>query len=428
MRATDDCVAYFKNNIGFARLMEGMYDLYLRYERCYGAVRLVRPTPEEEKTISDFFKRDYYNQALIRIGLADFERQAQKVLSPDIKLETLLEMYFGKRIARRPAPRIVNAFTLYVENELAPRYIGTEAELWLREVSTHVRRGYRVWADRYNLEPKQVARMLEIVSEALTDLPVDKQKIERLSDFSLRFAKDAHFMDISSECGPLFIRALIKRFEVSYPPTPEECSALYYKAGLLTEGVLNTVAIRGLNTRCGDMPDEACAAYDHRNEAHVLTLENVNRITEVTAYGGKAFIMENLTVFSAVSERLTDTKCTLICAENGINPALTLLLDLLCRSGTALYYSGDMDYMGLCRADRFYLAYTKYFIPWRYGKTDYEKIMSDNDFFLPENKKETGLHNEDLASLLSLMRKRGKTAPQSALIPDLAQDIRDMIR
>ena len=414
----DEWVAYFKNN-GFTRLMEGLYDLYVRHERCFGAARLSHPAPEEEKAISEFFKRDYYNQALIRISLADFERQARKVLSPNFTLAALLEAYFGGELIRRPGPQPANAFSLYVENEMTARYKGTEAGEWLREVATHVRRVYRKWADLYRHEPEKVEEMINTVCGALNRLPVKK----RLSAFALETAGDVHALDAANNAGQLFVRALIKKYSAAHPVTPEEYSALYYKAGLLTDGALSYVTARGLTAYRDGFPDEAAGAYDKRNEPYMLTLENLDGITAVEAYGGKAFVMDNLSVFTAVSERTRNVKCTLICAAGGVNCAFTALLDKLNASGAALYYAGGMDYAGLCRADRVYLTYPQRFIPWRYGRDDYEKNLTENDFFPPDSKKDAGLHNETLASLLSLMRKRGKAAAQAGLVPDMAEDI-----
>lgn len=420
MRDLDECVAYFKQNDGFTRLMEGLYDLYVRYERCFGAVRLVRPTHEEEKAISDFFKRDYYNQALIRISLGDFERQVQKLFSPDVLLGPLLEAYTGKRILRRlGGARTASEFSLFVENELLPHYAGTEAEVWLRDVSGHARRSYRVWADRYNNDPKKVAVTIAAVCDALPSLPCKSGQITRFSDFAQKHA-------LEGDASSLFLRALARKFEITCPTAPEDISALYHRAGLLFEGVLSQVTVRGLAAFQNETPDAVTEAYNRRAQPHILTLENLCGITHAEAYGGRAFIVENMTVFSAVNEQTHANPCTLICAGGGLNPALTRLLDLLSASGTALYYSGDVDYAGLCLADRIYLRYPKLFVPWRYAKSDYERILSESDFFSPDYKKDSGLHNEDLAALLSLMRKRGKTAPQSALIPDLIADLQHM--
>jgi uncharacterized protein (TIGR02679 family) len=424
MSIIDECAAYFKNTDGFSRLMSGMFDMYVRYERCFGAVRLSNPTPEEEKAISDFFNRDYYNQALIRISLADFERHVQKKFSGSIQLDALLETYTRRPIMRRTSPRItVNAFSAQVESDLLPMYTETEAGFWLREVIAHTRRTYRKWAEAFTREPQRILGILETVCAALNDLPCLRGEKENLMDFTKRHHENAHAFDINNELGSLLLRALARRFDMPLPSGANESSALYYMAGLLTEGVLNSVVVKGIKGFRGDASDKACDFYNKLGETHVLTLEQLSRFTGAQAHEGKIYIIENLPVYSAVNERIRGKICSMMCIGNGLNAAAVCLLDLLSASGTKIYFSGNMDYSGLALADKVYLRHPKLFIPWRYDKTDYEKILSNNEFFLPDHKRDQGLHNDDLASLLSTMRKRGKTAPQMALVEDLANDL-----
>jgi uncharacterized protein (TIGR02679 family) len=265
--------------------------------------------------------------------------------------------------------------------------------------------------------------MLESVCNALNDLPSQQGEAVSLTEFALRHNKDAHAFDINGELGPLFLRALSRRYDTPYPATSEESSALYYMAGLLTEGVLNRVAVRGLKAWRGETPDIVNDLYNQWGESHILTLEQVSRFSRVQANGGKVYVIENLPVFSAVTEKLHGSPCSVICIENGLNAAALCLLDLLAASEAVIYYSGDMDYPGLALADKIYLRHPKQFRPWRYGKGDYENILSKNEFFLPDHKRDQGLHNDDLAALLSLLRKRGKTAPQMALAEDLVKDL-----
>jgi uncharacterized protein (TIGR02679 family) len=425
MRGLDECVAWLQKDSGFARLMDGLFDMYVRYERCFGAVRLSNPSEEEERAISEFFKRDYYDQALIRIGLAEFERQAQRRFSPELTLAAILESYSRRPLfLRKPDNKATaNAFAMYLESDLMTRYIGTDAEMWVKDLLQHMRRCYRSWTDNYAADPASVTEPLEAICEALNNLPFFTGDRQRLSDFAARFISDAHAYDYNGKYGAFFMRALSKTLDMPVPLSPEEYSSLCWDAGLLSEGVLNRVVIRGLSAWFTEAPDEICAVYNKRREPHSLTLENMCGYTSVAAERNKVYIIEGLNVFSSVNEQTRNANCTLICANNGINAALTFLLDMLTANGATLYYSGSMDYRGLSLADRVYLKYPKAFTPWRYAKSDYERIVSDNDFYLPDNKKDMGLHNEDLAALLSYMRKKGKTAPQAALIKDLVADI-----
>jgi len=421
-----EIIQYFKNDTGFERLMSGMFDLYNRYGRCFSAVRLSRPTKDEEKALSVFFNRDYYDQVLIRIGLAEFERQAQKVFEYEIGLATILEAYIGRPLTSYSEPatetiRYKDAFTRAIRDEVLPKFEDTPAAEWLKEILAHTRRTYRQWADLFSHEPENILSMVSVVCEAVNSLPPAGQLI-RLQDFSAQHIGDSRALDFHSSLGPLFLRALAHQYQAPVPAVLEDSIRLYLQAGLLTDGVLSQVVVIGIQA-----DDEVCEFYDQLGEAFVLTLENLCRIESVQAYGDKVFVVESLHVFSALCERLSGQNCTIICASNGLNPALEHLLELFTQSGAAIYYAGNMDYKGLTLADKIYLRFGKRFVPWRYGKADYDLLFTGSDYLLPDDRKDLAMHNEELASLLSQLRKKGKSASSLPLVSVLAEDVRAML-
>jgi len=415
-------VQYFKDDSGFERLMTGMLDLYNRYGRCFSAVRLPSPSMDEETALSGFFNRDYYDQALIRIGLAEFERQIQKFFEYDGGLDTVLGAYFGRPVATQASEPVSeplkykDAFTRAIRDDLLPRFEDTPAAAWLREMLAHMRRTYRQWADQFPHEPDTVLATVSEVCGAVNALP--ESQLVRLSDFSSQHLGSSRALDFHSVHGPLFLRALAHMFDVTVPTLLEDSIRLYLQAGLLSDGVLSQVTIRGIKA-----DDTACMFYDQLGEAHVLTLENICRLTEARAYGDKVFIVENPHVFSTLCERVSGFNCTVVCIMDGLNPALERVLELFILSGAVLYYAGNMDYKGLTLADRVYLRFGKAFIPWRYGRADYELLFTGNDYLLPDDRKDLAMHNEELASLLSLLRKKGKSASSLPLVGLLAEDI-----
>jgi uncharacterized protein (TIGR02679 family) len=344
-------------------------------------------------------------------------------------LIALLEAYTKRPVIRRVGSRVtVNAFSAYVDNELLIKYKNTEAEGWLGEVVAHTRRVYRRWAEAFIRDPQLVASRMEAVCNALNDLPCLHDKYESLPDFTKRLDNDIFDLGLNGECGSLLLKALARRFDVPLPTNAEDGSALYFMAGLLTEGVLNQASVRGVLAFCGEASDPVCDFYNQRGEPHVLTLQHLSRFSHTRAHKKIIYVLENRAVFSAVSELLPPTcPCTMLCMDNGFNAAASRLLDMLTASGAKIRYSGDMDYKGLTLADKIYLRYPKQFDPWRLDKDEYERVMSDSEFHLTEQKKEQGLHHEGLASLLSYMHKKGKAAWQISLVKELAQDIRDRV-
>jgi len=422
-----EIVRRLKNDSGFDRLMAGMFDLYNRYGRCFSAVRLPRPSLEEERALSNLFRRDYYDQALIRISLAEFERQLQKVfMYDDVGLEEILTAYFGRSVFAQSEPRsdtrrYKDPFTLTIRDEVLPKYEDTPAGQWLMEMMAHMRRTYRHWGDLFLREPAAVLEMVHTVCGVVNVLPEEGQ-LTRLSDFATKHLGDSRALDFHSTLGPLFLRALAQRHDASVPSVLEDSIRLYLQAGLLSDGVLSHITLRGVKAE-----DEACAFYDQLGEAHVLTLENICRFSAASAYGDKVFIVESPCVFSALCERLSGHNCTLVCAGEGLNAAVERLLDLFIKSGAVLYYAGNIDYKGLTVADKLYQHFGKLFNPWRYSKADYELLLTGNDYLLPDDRKDLAMHNEKLAAMLSLLRKTGKSASSLPLVELFAEDIIAML-
>lgn len=425
----DNMLQFFRDEPGFARLIGGMFDLYLRYERCFGAVRLLRPTPEEEKALSAFFKRDYYDQALIRISLADFERQLQKTYGASCSLAALLEGHLGRGLAVRTEPRparVKDVFSHELRTALIPAYEGTPAEVWLRDVLGHLRRTYRPWAERYAKEPEAVTEMLEVVCRALNALHT--QPVVRLAEFARQHVGHPTAFDMNGSHGPLFLRALSRSFGVTLPHTLEDAVKLYWQAGLLHGGALSQVTVWNVFSRT---PHPPCTYYNDLGHPHALTLENMAFAPPFHAHRNLVFIIESGAVFSMLVDRLradpTTRHATMVCAAGGLSAALLHVLQVLAQSGAALYFSGNMDYRGLHLADSLHQQFGKAFSPWRYGKSDYELALASHENLLLDEKKELAMHNDELAALLSYIRKRGKTTGHLPLMPLLEEDIRALL-
>jgi uncharacterized protein (TIGR02679 family) len=424
-----EILRYFSENIGFSRLMNGMWDMYSRHGRAFGAVRLDKPQPYEERAMSDFFKRDYYDQALIRIGLAEFERQMQMTFSDAPGLGVFLEGYFARPLTasakfdknqRKNHPTRDGLLT-HIKAKLLPLYTNTDAEYWLKDMLSHMRRTYKLWAERFNAEESQVHSEIKHVCEALNALP--HREYVLLADYSAKICGDSSALDFYGSHGQLFMRALSQRFGTNVPVFLEDSIHLYWQAGLLSNGVLNQVTVSGVLAYSNEA-DAACAHYDTMGEAHVLTLENISRYTRVDAHNNTVYVIENANVFALVCEKIRGVRATLVCAAAGMNAALDRLLTLCCESGAKVYYSGNFDPKGLTWGDMLYLRFHKNFVPWRYTKEDYETALKDAAAILPDEKKKVSLHNEAFASLLSTIRKNGKSAAQLPLAGILAEDIR----
>jgi len=441
MNNVEDILNYFASDKGFERLLNYMFDSFSRYGRAFGAVRLTRPTPDEESALSEFFKRDYYNQAMIRIGLADFERQVQKTFNASIKLSTLLEGFSGKSVVNRKdiktgASKYSDEFTAGLFTQLLPKYKNTIAGNWIGEVAAHMRRTYRPWVELHHQDSSAALKMIDVAALALNEISANlkkpstpEKKLIPIEEFAAKFLPSPYGFEFSEKQGQLLLRALAFYFHKPITHSLDDNINLYVRAGILANGVLSRVTVRGINAIADNgKPDDISKVYNKLNQAHMLTLENLNRLPTVSAVNNRAFVIESPAVYSAVCERLRDVNCTVICPVGHDSPALLFLLKKLVTGGASIYYAGNMDYKGLAIADKLYLEFGKSFVPWRYNHSDYDYILGEEASLLPDEKRGLALHNETLASLLSLIRKVGKTAPAMKLAPKLAEDIRELMK
>ena len=397
-------LTYFRNK-GFSRLIANMFDIYSRYGRAYGAVNLANPTPEEEKAISAFFGRDYYNQALIRIGLAEFERQMQKQFNSPIKLNKLLEDYCGKPLYPPPQKEKLRTdeFTTIVAT-LQQEYRNTIVEGWLQDCITYTRRIYKKWTEKSHTKSSEVMESFKIICRALTNLPSGKK---RLTDFSKEITGSSRTLEFYGEEGDLFIRALAFICGKTVPAVPEEAIGIYYQCGLLYHGLLSQVMATGI-----------------KHQPTLITLEGLSNTTKVEANSQRVFVIQDPLVYSSVVERLKhDSKYTIICPISTDDTAFLELLKLCAASKYTIYFAGNIDYSGLAYADMLYTKFEKNFKAWRYSKADYELIINAKNYLLPDKKKELAFHNDDLASMLSHLLKTGKSGASMPLVPLLVQDI-----
>jgi len=389
-----------------------MHDTYSHNGRIFGAVRLTRPTESEEAALSKFFKRDYHNQALIRIGLGDFERQIQKNFPEEgegFRLGDFLAEYMGTPKKQLEETLQKGSFASVILSELLPKFDEPPAADWLKELSRQTRREYREWTERYNIEPTPVIEMLQSVSEALNNLPQEK-KPTPLAKFSEKFANSPYALDFHEKHGQLFLKALAFKFKQPVPTCTEDCINLHLRAGLLTCGRISSVTM-----------------HEIQSGTQILTLENISCLEYISAHGGKVFIFEDPLIFNAVCERLNDCRCTIINPTNGNSAAFLHLLRIFLAAGNTMHYAGNINFKSLEFADKLCVDFGKNLIPWRYSREDYEFILSQKNFILPSEKKHISLHNETLASLLSLMRKTGRTASSMPLIPHYIEDIKNIV-
>ncbi|MCL2373482.1 MAG: TIGR02679 domain-containing protein [Defluviitaleaceae bacterium] len=413
-------INFFKKNAGFSRLLSGMFDVYVHYGRLYGAVVLEKPSREEEAALSEFFKRDYYDQAQIRISLAEFDRQLQRMSLSAVTLEDLLRELRGKipKVVAHVPPATTAQAAL--EAKFFPQYTGSRAQPWLQDILRDMRRHHRPLAELYRANPQEAIDMLMKVANGVNMIEEGSARKIYMREFSRKVLGVPYGFGAGEKYGALFASALAYYFS-----DVDDYSRLYVSAGILHQGVLSHVMARGLAAiNHGGKENMPLKAYRKTNETCVLTLENLCELAAVSTANGVAYVIEDPQVYASVTESV-DIEDTIICPGNAISPAFEVLLTMLNDAGVTVFYAGRFEYRSLAFADMVAKIFGKRFRTWRYSKADYNMVMESGVYFMPEKGDPEPLHHEDLASILSAMMKTGKTGSSVSLAPLLIEDIKD---
>jgi uncharacterized protein (TIGR02679 family) len=200
---------------------------------------------------------------------------------------------------------------------------------------------------------------------------------------------------------------------------------LYTRFGIKPDDISNSTTVFGIRffSKDGGV-HKAYDSFNHEQEAHVVTLSNLERITGAAAQGNTVYVFENQMVFSHMCESLSGLPVSMMCTSGQMKTASLMLIDLLCEAGCRLYYSGDFDPEGLGIADRLIARHPRVIFPWRLAKTDYERCISAETISHDRIRKLDKIADERLHEVVHALRIEKKAGYQERLIHDLLGDIR----
>lgn len=202
----------------------------------------------------------------------------------------------------------------------------------------------------------------------------------------------------------------------------EEIAELYYSAGILIDEVSNFVTLSGLIAYSDGKENRVFkAAYENREVLQVPLL-NLSKVDRAISPLKKVYVVENPGVFTSLID--ADIKFPpLVCTYGQPKLSSLIVLDMLYKEGTEIYYSGDFDPEGLQIADRLSRRYKDRFHFLRYGVEDYIKALSDeaiNDVRLAKLNK---IESFELYGIIREMRKIKRAGYQELILNELIEDI-----
>ena len=423
-----ESVQYFRANQGFERVFQKLKQKYKALGRFGGKIELKNLSCEEKEALTGFFKKDFLHKKSAQIKVSDFQKALEGTRFCGILLEDIINEYFNKVLVSNKDIRVkyIKQRESFFYNIVA-EYENTVAGDWLKSLMETKDNAYRLLMQRYESDRDKLSQDIKAVCNGINNLPVNSDKRLRLPVFASDITKYPHSFDDSSPCGQIFVYALMYCFEMEKPKNAEQKSELYYSAGILFDEVSNFVLASGLRAYTGKNIHHGWEGFYKNKESLQVSLSNLGRIDRVISPTGKVFVFENTGVFSVVMDRTSHINRSIVCTCGQVKVASLVLLDMLVREGSEIYYSGDFDPEGLRIASRLKLRYGDKLKLWRYEVEDYKKALSDEIIDDIRLKKLENLECEELIPTADILCNMSYAGYQELLIDSLVNDICEFV-
>ena len=419
-----EAISYFRSNKGFQRIFDRMRKKYQSLGTMGGTIELRNMLPEEREALTGFLRKNYMNQKSASIKLENFQKALEHTKFSGLLLEDILNDYFGEElISNKVAKERYQQEQDEFFANIIRKFEGTTAGQWLRDTLKERNNAYYIFMQRYNINRERLGKDIEDVCRALEQLPILSGEKFRLPVFASSITSNPHSFDSNTTCGLIFLYALAWQFGVGRPVNVEETAELYYVSGILFDEVSNYVLCNGLKAYKDGNLHPGWNGFYNCKESLQVSLANLSTVDKVVSPLGKVYVFENAGVFSAVLDKLSWNYPPLVCTYGQVRLSSLVLLDMLSKEGTMIYYSGDFDPEGLRIADRLQSRYGDQLILWRYGATDYKKALSYESLDDVRLKKMDNIVSPDLVDLSLYIRQHACAGYQELIIDDLVNDI-----
>jgi uncharacterized protein (TIGR02679 family) len=416
---------FFRQNPGYERVFCGILARYRSLGRLGGTVTLSNLTTEEREVLSNHLRRDLGRQKKASFMVQEFARSLEVTRFAHYSLEEILAAYFEIELttAKEEAERLATERSDFFAS-LAREHSASIAGRWLRAIYERKAVGHvKVW-HAYGESPGVLGEQIQTVARALDVL--DRRQVPhwRLPVFASLMTTDPHAFDLETNMGTMLVDALCTVLGVDGYSSREEVGEILYGAGLLVDELSNFVTCAGLEGYQGQEIHPVWAGAIACREPLQAPLLNLSQLARVKSPWNTVFVVENPAVFAAILDAFPGAPLPpLICTAGQVKVAGLVLLNLLAREQTTIYYSGDLDPEGILIAQRLATRYPGLLNYWRFTPPDYERALSRKKLTPTRLAKLQGATDAQLKPLVEAVTRTKQAAYQELLLPDLIRDI-----
>lgn len=457
------CLGYFRERPILGRLLEGFWEKYLSYGKFAGTVTVRILTESERMDLEGFLQRNYHGKKTASVSARRFEEALAGSRFAGIGGKEALELYFQRtpvdkkeqrwreeeqwasllerieKDVRRPEQERGKAEAGETEREQTG---GRPALVWLSEIAgcgeekgscaAYLKKRWREAGKDF----AEAERLLKLGIRILDGVPRTGKKEafsggKYLAVLAAELTGNPHAFDDGARDGTYlellvkwYVREIAGEAEESEGEFPAlERQKRYLRAGILRDDVSNYTLAAGILARNREgKPHRGMAGFLAEGEPVQIALSSVARWSFAKCLGNRLYIVENPSVY-AILCGVWKRDCGLMCMNGQPRLSALLLLDLLAKAKTEVWYAGDFDPEGLLIAQKLKRYYSGSFHFWHMSSADYRASMSGEKITPRRLKILDGIADEELRETALAVKVAGRAGYQERLWAAYARDL-----
>lgn len=375
-----DCMAYFCERPVFDRLLRGFREKYESYGSFSGTVPLRNLTLDDIEDLEGFFQKNFHGQKSASISAARFEKALKNSRFGEIGPKDLLELYFQEEMTGKKEQKQKEAERWHQAlDEIRQFYEKTPAEKWIGEFSSDSKITFKELGN--TIEEK--IKNMHLAAKILNALPYRQNKCEYLAVFAAVVTGNPHAFDEGTREGKILYKMAlwdvkkrgmeIVRSEI-FPFMQKQ--QLYFSVGILRDDISNYAMVSGMNVRKKDGSLHAgMDGFCQEGDMVQVPLNVIASWERAECADNVMYIVENPSVYALLCQKWRG-KRSCMCMNGQPRLSSLIVLDLLSKSDTRIYYAGDFDPEGLLIAQKLKNYYPGDFEYWHMSEEMYLKSRS----------------------------------------------------
>ena len=376
-----ECLAYFGQSPVWKKVLRGFREKYSSYGRFGGKVVLKNLKSQDIEELEGFFGKSFHGQKSVTVSAEKFRQALEVSRYKNMTPEWLLENFFEEPLLGKQEQKLLRQQEKErIWENFRKSYEGMPIETVEESLKNIVK-------DSENRELTEWERLLRLGAEMYNHLPYRQSEKLYLAVFAAMLTGNPHAFDNGTADGN-FLYQIIQmdmegrsiKIEASeiFPTYKRQKS--YLMAGIMLDDISNYAMLYQVQAVKKDGSiHQGMAGFAREQHIVQVPLAVISEWELLRCSQDEIYIVENPSVFAVLcgKEKEKNTRRAYMCMNGQPRLAGLMVLELLAKSGTKVYYAGDLDPEGILIAQKLSRYYKGEFHYWHMTVEDYEKSKSN---------------------------------------------------